>query len=96
MLIAMREDGDPPPPYDEVVSPDKISVYVEMSRILDDASLAAIEELGVTFHREGDEVVHVGTIYSADAAWEALHALAGRGEVLTIESSWKPGVLPPG
>jgi hypothetical protein len=96
MLLIMREEGAPPGRALEIVSADSVEVYLQFSHVLDDPATERVEELGVTFHREGGMVVHVGTVYSAEVPWDALCALAEREDVHSIESAWKPDLVPPG
>lgn len=95
MLLVMREEGAPPGEVAEIVDADTVEVYVQFTHVLDDPTTECLEELGVTFHREGGIVVHVGTVYSAEVPWDVLCSLAEREEVHSIESAWKPGLVPP-
>jgi hypothetical protein len=95
MLLSMREEGHPQGEAAEIVDADTVQVYIHFTYVLDDPTTECIEELGVTFHREDGIVVHVGKVYSSEVPWDALCSLAEREDVQSIESAWKPGLVPP-
>lgn len=60
-----------------------------------DERLASLAARGVSFIEQEGRRLHTRTVYPARASWDALAWLGGDGDIVQVESAWRPQHLPP-
>lgn len=79
----------------DLVTADRLTVTVKFARELSAPEIAALESRGLVFLRLGDgEIARTRAIYPVEVPWQELDAFARRAEVVRMEASWTPAVLP--
>ncbi|MFA4947325.1 MAG: S8 family serine peptidase [Candidatus Krumholzibacteriia bacterium] len=73
---------------------DKITVTAKFDHILSDAEIASFERQGADFFRVDGAVAHTGPVYAISIPWDAVDAVAARGDVLKIDAAWRPAIFP--
>ncbi len=73
---------------------DKITVTAKFDHVLSNAEIASFEQQGVDFFRVDGAVSHTGPVYAAGIPWDAIDAVAARGDVLRLDAAWRPAVFP--
>jgi hypothetical protein len=73
---------------------DKITVTAKFDHVLSDAEIAFFEQQGADFFRVDGAVSHTGPVYAVSIPWDAVDAVAARGDVLKIDAAWRPAVFP--
>jgi len=73
---------------------DRVTVTIKFDHVLSPAERATLERGGAGFFSVGDAVSRTGAIYPITLPWNLVDELAGRGDVLKIDSAWRPAVLP--
>ncbi len=77
------------------VTDEGVGATLRFADEISEPTAATLEKQGVEFARRDGELVHVGAVYSAFVAWEALDFLADHPALVRAEVSWSPLVLEP-
>ena len=76
------------------VQTDKAVVTVKFDHVLSSAEIAGYEDLGLSFYRIDGEAARTRAIYPVKVPWSKIDELAGRTEVLRLESTYRPAIYP--
>ncbi|KAF5414537.1 MAG: Subtilisin-like serine protease [Candidatus Methanogaster sp.] len=79
----------------ETSEEDCAEVSIRFTHELNNSEIQSIEDMGVRFTRIDTEIAHVGAIYGAKVPWDMTGDLANLPEVVLIESTLRPKVVPP-
>jgi hypothetical protein len=73
---------------------EKVTVTAKFDHALSSAEIASLERQGAAFFRVDGAVSHTGPVYAVDLPWDAVDAVAARGDVVRIDAAWRPAVFP--
>ncbi len=86
--------GDGRRPALAAAEAEKVTVTAKFDHVLSDAEIASFERQGADFFRVDGAVSHTGPVYAVGIPWDALDAVAARGDVVRIDAAWRPAVFP--
>jgi hypothetical protein len=73
---------------------EKAVVTVKFDHVLSAAEIAELERPGLSFYYIDGKVARTRAIYPARVPWNRINEVAGRTEVLRMESAYRPAVYP--
>lgn len=73
---------------------ENITVTAKFDHVLTEAEIASLERQGTEFFRVDGSVSHTGPVYAVRIPWDAVDAVAARGDLLRIDAAWRPAVFP--